>query len=84
MLANPGPIVAKLHAAWTDRRPVVVELRVDPGLLRESESCAMPVFSLPPDFEFSRERLQHLVWANNYDARSGELVWWHGRKAARQ
>ena len=23
------------------------------------------------------------MWANNYDARNGEPVWWHGRKAAR-
>ena len=29
------------------------------------------------------ERLQFLVWANNYDARGGDPVWWHGRKAAR-
>ena len=31
----------------------------------------------------SVERLHFLVWANNYDARGGEPVWWHGRKAAR-
>ena len=30
------------------------------------------------------ERLHFLVWANNYDARGGEPVWWHGRKAARR
>ena len=29
------------------------------------------------------DRLHHLVWANNYDARPGEPVWWWGEKAAR-
>ena len=24
------------------------------------------------------------MWANTYDARGGEPVWWHGRKAARR
>ena len=38
---------------------------------------------LDPSFEFPLERLHFLVWANNYDGRNGELVWWHGRKAAR-
>ena len=83
-LSDPGPAVEDLHRYWIDRRPVVVVLDLDPTALRAPERCDRPVYELRPDFEFSRERLQFLVWANNYDARGGEPVWWHGRKAARQ
>jgi DNA helicase-2/ATP-dependent DNA helicase PcrA len=72
-----------LHGYWFARRPVVVELAVDPAALRAPEHCGRPVYELTPHFEFSRERLQFLVWANNYDARGGVPIWWHGRKAAR-
>ena len=56
---------------------------MDPAALRAPEHCGRPVYELTPHFEFSRERLQFLVWANNYDARGGVPIWWHGRKAAR-
>src|ERR1019366_10187846 len=83
-LSDPGPAVEDLHRYWIDRRPVVVVLDLDPTALRAPERCDRPVSELRPDFEFSRERLQFLVWANNYDARGGEPVWWHGRKTARR
>jgi DNA helicase-2/ATP-dependent DNA helicase PcrA len=83
-LRDPGPVVAELHQYWIDRRPAVVALGVDPALLRAPECWDGPVYELSPDFEFSRERLQFLIWANNYDARSGDPIWWHGRKAARR
>jgi DNA helicase II / ATP-dependent DNA helicase PcrA len=83
-LENPNPVVEELHGHWFARRPVVVELGVDPAALRAPESCSRPVYELTPHFEFSRERLQFLVWANNYDARGGAPIWWHGRKAARR
>ncbi len=83
-LLEPGPAAEALHEAWIGRRPVVVDLGVDPGELRTPETTSAPVYRLTPRFEFSRERLQYLVWSNNYDARGAELVWWHGRKAARQ
>jgi DNA helicase-2/ATP-dependent DNA helicase PcrA len=83
-LSDPGPAVEDLHRCWIGRRPVVVVLDLDPAALRAPERCGRPVYDLRPDFEFSRERLQFLVWANNYDARGGEPIWWHGRKAARQ
>ena len=82
-VCEPSATVQILQATWMERRPVVVELAADPSSLRDPERSSDPVYSLSPSFEFSRERLHHLVWANNYDARSGELVWWHGRKAAR-
>ena len=83
-LDAPAPVVEVLHAAWSQRRPVVIELGVDPDDLREPERYVGPVYALTPRFTFWRDRLQFLVWANAYDARDGEPVWWHGRKAARR
>ena len=82
-LSEPGAVVQILQATWMERLPVVIELMAEPSSLRAPERSSAPVYSLSPRFEFTRERLQYLVWANNYDARSGELVWWHGRRAAR-
>ena len=62
---------------------MVIELQVGSQELQERETCLRPVHELDPRFEFSRERLHFLVWANSYDARSGDPIWWHGRKAAR-
>ena len=50
----------------------MVELAIDPKALQERETCRRPVYELGPAFEFTRERLHFLVWANNYDARSGD------------
>jgi DNA helicase II / ATP-dependent DNA helicase PcrA len=80
VLASSGD-VDSLHAHWLERRPVVVVLDVDSGELRAPEVFDGPVWSLAPSFEFRRERLQYLVWRNNYDCRKGEPVWWHGRRA---
>jgi DNA helicase-2/ATP-dependent DNA helicase PcrA len=82
-LARPGPVLGVLHQLWLERRPVVVELGVDPNALKVAQRFDGPVHDLTPDFEFEVERLHFLVWANNYDARAGEPIWWHGRKAAR-
>ncbi len=82
-LAEPAKVVDLLHRAWAERRPVVVELAVDAALLRAPEVSTVPPYALDPTFDFLRERLQFLVWANTYDARAGDPVWWHGRKAAR-
>jgi DNA helicase-2/ATP-dependent DNA helicase PcrA len=83
-LEDLGPAVVALHRAWFERRPVVVELAMDAKTLQEPEVCTRAVHGLSPLFEFARERLHFLVWANNYDGRSGQPVWWHGRKAARR
>ncbi len=82
-LASPHAVVARLHAIWAERVPVVVELAVDPAGFREPESVAAPPFELAPDLDLPLDRLHHLVWANNYDARSGDPIWWWGEKAAR-
>jgi DNA helicase-2/ATP-dependent DNA helicase PcrA len=83
-LASPRQAVDTLHAAWADRRPMVVELGVDTDQLRAQQRCDEPPYALTPAFELGLERLQFLVWANAYDARNGEVIWWHGRKAARR
>ena len=83
-LARPTDLLAPLHDAWAARRPVVVELACDPARLRVPERYPGPVYELDPGFEFPLARLQFLVWANTYDARAGELVWWHARKLARR
>ena len=83
-LADPATSVESMHRAWCERQALVVELAVDLAALRDPDVCRRPVYDLSPRFEFSRERLQFLVWANNYDARNGEPIWWHGRKAARR
>jgi len=82
-LARPEAVVGVLHTAWLRRTPVVIELGVAPEELRVPEFEHGPVHSLTPGFTFWRERLHFLVWANAYDARDGDPVWWHGRKAAR-
>ena len=84
VLAAPTEILRRLHTAWLTREPVVIELACDPTALRTPERFGGPVFSLDPSFEFPLERLQFLVWANTYDARSGRLVWWHARKTAKR
>jgi len=83
-LRDPAPVVAELHGAWLARRPVVVVLAASAEDLRGPERYDGPVHALVPGFTFWRERLQFLVWTNAYDARGGESVWWHGRRAARR
>ncbi len=73
-----------LHDAWSGRRSVVVELGIDAGELKAPETDARAPYQLGPGFEFARERLHFLVWANTYDGRgAGEPVWWHGVRAGR-
>jgi DNA helicase-2/ATP-dependent DNA helicase PcrA len=85
VLAEPAATADRLQEAWTGRRRVVVELAVAPEALREPERCLVVPHLLEPGFTFQRERLQFLVWANNYDAatRPDGPVWWHGVRAGR-
>ncbi|MFN8610437.1 MAG: ATP-dependent helicase [Vulcanimicrobiota bacterium] len=68
---------------WLERRPLVLELHLSVDELRQPEVCLQAPYELRPDFEFRRERLHFLVWANNYDATRGEPIWWHDRLARR-
>ena len=77
--------VEQLHRAWASRRPVVVELALPPEAVRSLWQPAIeerPAYELGAEFTLLAERLQFLLWRNNYDARSGEPVWWWARKAA--
>ncbi len=80
-LADPSSILDEMHRCWSARRPFVVRLAVSPDELLRPETSQEPPWSLGPDFEFTRERLAYLVWANNYDLRNGRPVWWHAVKA---
>ena len=82
-LDQPEQAIERLHRAWLSRERIIVELAVDAARLKDRERNEEPVYSLDPTFEFARERLHFLVWANNYDATRGEPVWWHARLAQR-
>ncbi len=86
-LADPGAAVISLHGAWAGRRPVVVALAVDPARFRNPLSQPTEPWRLDAGFEVWLDRLQFLVWANTYDARTAdggaEPVWWWTRKAER-
>ena len=84
VVAHPSPVVARLHLAWVRREPVVVELAADNTALRAPETTDLAPEQLPHGFTFDRERLHFLLWANNYDARTGEPIWWHGELARRR
>ena len=81
VVEDPGATVDRLHRAWVSREPIVIELAVDPAVLRSSETETRPPFEVGPTFTFPLERLHFLVWANTYDARAGEPKWWWGVKA---
>jgi len=76
-------VVLRLHNAWATREPVVMELAIDPAELRTPASEDVEPWTLAPDAEPWLDRLHFLLWANSYDDRSGDLVWWWGRKAQR-
>ncbi len=83
-LASPAKIIARLATAWAERNALIVDLRIPADSLRAVEINHAEPYTLPPSFEFPKERLQFLVWANNYDGRGdGAPIWWHARKAER-
>jgi DNA helicase II / ATP-dependent DNA helicase PcrA len=80
---DPAATVHALHEAWAGRRPVVVRMAVDPARFRAPESIVAEPFTLEPDLDLFLDRLHFLVWANTYDGRNGDLVWWWASKAQR-
>ncbi|MGE3620702.1 MAG: UvrD-helicase domain-containing protein, partial [Acidimicrobiia bacterium] len=82
-VAAPEDVVAELHAAWSARVPVVVELDVDPAGFRAPRSSAGELWELGAGHTPWHDRLHFLVWANNYDGRAAEPIWWWARKARR-
>ncbi len=77
-----GRIVERLYRAWVARRRVTVELGVHQNELRRPETELRPLWELGPAFTLLRDRLHHLVWANNWDLRGQAPVWWWAHKAA--
>ncbi len=82
-LAAPTEVVARLHQAWADREPVVIELGVDPAWFREPVAVRGTPWELGVDVDCPLDRLHFLVWAASYDARKGDPTWWWAVKAAR-
>ena len=76
--AHPAHAAAWLHHRWLRRQPVVIELATDNDALREPEAEDRPPHLVGDSHTFHRERLHFLTWANTYDLRRGEPVWWHG------
>jgi len=75
VMRDPAGVADVLHAHWACRQPVVVEVGVDADELRAAEVETAAPYSLAPGFEFARERLYFVARSNNYDSRSGRLVW---------
>ena len=83
-LADPAAVVASLHQAWSERRPIRIDLAVDPARFRAPDTLPDHLWRLGPGVELWSDRLHFLLWANSYDARAdGEPIWWWARKAAR-
>lgn len=82
-LERPGPVADVLAGHWLRREPVVVALGVDARLVREPEVEGREPWLLGPSHDLARERLQFMLWRNNYDARSGEPRWWWAERARR-
>ncbi len=78
---SPVRAVNRLHKAWLNREPIVIELAADPVRIRRPAIEQREPYELDARFEFPLDRLQFLLWANNYDARTGEPIWWWARKA---
>lgn len=66
--ATPTGLLEQLESAWLQRRRTVIEVVADPrdGPLREERT---EPWRLDADFEFTHERLAHLVHANAVDLR---------------
>ncbi|MDE0132698.1 MAG: ATP-dependent DNA helicase UvrD2 [bacterium] len=86
VLAGPQALeetVERLHGHWAERRPVTVELGVEASELRRPVVEERAPWMLGPGYVPLLERLHFLVWANNWDWRGGDPVWWWSRKATR-
>lgn len=75
--------VERLHSHWVERRPVTVELGVEAAELRRPVVEERAPWMLGPGYVPLLERLHFLVWANNWDVRGADPIWWWSRKAAR-
>ena len=84
-LDAPAEALAWLDAAWRSRQPTIVELAVPFAQVKAPEIEERAPYLLDPDFDFARERLHFLIWANRYDGRDPEQAprWHHATRAVR-
>ncbi|MDE0187937.1 MAG: ATP-dependent DNA helicase UvrD2 [bacterium] len=75
--------VERLHRLWVERRSVTVELGVEASELQRPVAEDRAPWMLGPGYVPLLERLHFLVWANNWDGRRGDPIWWWSRKAER-
>lgn len=82
-LAEPADLIRTLHLAWVQRQPSVIEWAIADDALSAAEKDLRPPYELDDSHLFPHERIRFLAFANNYDARSDDIVWWWTTKAAR-
>ncbi len=82
--AHPSHAAVWLHHRWLRRERVIIELATDAAAIREPEVETRRPYTVGADHTFHRDRLQFLVWANTYDLRGADPVWWHGVLAERR
>jgi DNA helicase-2/ATP-dependent DNA helicase PcrA len=76
-------VVDRLHRHWVERRPVAVELGVEASELRQPVVERRAPWMLGPGYTPLLDRLHFLIWANNWDGRQGDPIWWWSMKAQR-
>lgn len=83
-LKNPQISADQLHVHWVKRQPVVIELEIEPAVLKQTlqEVDDREPWAVGETFVFHAQRLHFLVWNNNWDLRSGVPIWWWAKKAA--
>ena len=74
VLTDPTVTVARLAEMNRNRDRFVVEIRADPRAM-PAETCHLEPWRLEPDFEFSLDRLNHLIWANSIDRTGDDDRW---------
>ncbi len=79
---NLRKLIDTLHRYWVSRTPHVIEWDCEATALGTHETDERAVYELPTEWLPPLERLRFLCFSNNYDARTGEAVWWWTAKAA--
>lgn len=80
-------MAGELHAAWRERRPMVLELQPglgldDPVLPPPEVVAGRQPWEWPVDLELVAERLHHGLWANSVDAREPGRPRWRWAEEA--
>lgn len=76
-------LIETLHRYWVARTPHVIEWALEDTALGKHETDGRSVYELPIGWLPPLERLRFLCFTNNYDARSGDPIWWWTTKSQR-